>query len=395
MQSPSRPYGTKLVGLLAVIILVAFTLGCISSDLINNNPDSSADAQATPLAPKENITFVTTGSSFSPIITVTGDPEIQWVFGDGSTSDSASPSVNFGSAGTRTNTLVVTPWSAVTKINIGYDGSDGGVTPGRNTIKELEQQNVISVTGLENVAPSLQVWASSYNPITEFDFSNFTVLHTVECFRCTSLSIITLRNVPSLTRLCLENCKISYLDLSEAPSLADLRGASQGGSTYAINWGNTGANLWHVCVGGNLQTTSTLPSSQFPIIKDFYSWKGNQSGILHLNSTNVKTVRANDNYYDAANFSGCFPEGREGTVDIFNNNLTTLDISNDPGLLYLNASNNLLNQIAVDGILQTLDSYNTDNGDLDLIDNAAPSAIGIAHANNLTARGWKVKSSKK
>ena len=88
-------------------------------------------------APSTNITFVTNGSSFSPIITVTGNPTIQWIFGDGSTSNSTSPVVNFSSARTRVNTLVVTPWSAVTKINIGYDGSDGGVIPSSNTITYL------------------------------------------------------------------------------------------------------------------------------------------------------------------------------------------------------------------------------------------------------------------
>ena len=141
-------------------------------------------------APSSNITFVTTGSSFSPIITVTGNPTIQWTFGDGSTSNSRSPTVNFGSTGTRANTLVVTPWSAVTKINIGYDGSDGGVTPGSSTIVKLKQQNVIAVNGLENVAPYLQVWASNRNPITSLDFNDFTALHTIECFSCRSLATI-------------------------------------------------------------------------------------------------------------------------------------------------------------------------------------------------------------
>ena len=125
-------------------------------------------------APAENITFVTTGSSFSPIITVTGNPTIEWTFGDGSTSNSASTNVDFGSVGTRTNTLVVTPWSAVTRINIGYDGSDDGVTPSPDTIAYLRQQNVIAVSGLENVAPYLQIWASSENPITELNLSIVT-----------------------------------------------------------------------------------------------------------------------------------------------------------------------------------------------------------------------------
>ncbi|MHC1753912.1 MAG: hypothetical protein AB9861_00495 [Methanosarcina sp.] len=393
MRLPNRISGIKFVGLLAIIILVASTPGCTSSDSDKNNSSSSPDAKVTPPAPEANITFVTTGSSFSPIITVTGNPEIHWVFGDGSTSDSTSPTVNFGSKGTRANTLVVTPWNAVTKINIGYDGSDGGVTPGSSTIENLKQQNVIAVTGLENVAPYLQVWASSLNPITALDFSNFTALHTIECFYCTSLATIRLRNVPSLTRLCLEHCNISYLDLSEAPSLADLRGASQGSSTYTINWGTTGAHIWHICVRDNPQMTSTFPVSQFPLLKDFYVWNGNQSGTLHLTSTNLKSVLLSSNHYNAANLSGCFPAGRKGTLNIDNNNLTGLDISSDPGLLYLNASRNSLNQTAVDGILQTLDSYNTNDGSLDLTGNAAPSITGISHANNLTARGWKVQRS--
>ena len=394
MRLPNRISGIKFVGLLALIILVVSTLGCTSSGSDKSNLSSSPNAKEISPTPEANITFVTTGSSFSPIITVTGNPEIQWVFGDGSTSDSTSPAVNFGSAGTRANTLVVTPWSAVTKINIGYDGSDGGVTPGSSTIENLKQQDVIAVTGLENVAPSLQIWASSLNPITALDFNNFTALHTIECFCCTSLSTIRLRNVPSLTRLCLETCNISYLDLSEAPSLADLRGASQGSSTYTINWGTTGAHIWHICVRDNPQMTSTLPSSQFPILKDFYVWDGNQSGTLHLTSTNLKSVLSSNNHYNSANFSGCFPIGIKGTVNINDNNLTSLDISNDPGLLYLNASRNSQNQTAIDGILQTLDSYNTNDGSLDLTGNAAPSITGIAHANNLTARGWKIQSSK-
>ena len=393
MRFPNRISGSEFVGLSAIIILVVSTLGCTSLDSDTNNSSSSPNAKVIPPKPEANITFVTTGLSFSPIITVTGNPKIQWVFGDGSTSDSTSPTVNFGSEGTRSNTLVVTPWSAVTKINIGYDGLDGGVTPGPSTIENLKHQHVIAVTGLENVAPYLQVWASSYNPIAALDFSNFTALHTIECFYCKSLATIRLSNVPSLTRLCLENCGISYLDLSEAPSLADLRGASQRSSTYTINWGSTGAHIWHVCVGDNLHMTRTLPSSQFPLMEDFLVGEGNQSGTLHLNSTNLKTVRAYNNHYNAAVFSGCFPAGRKGTVNIYNNNLTSLDISNDPGLINLNASNNLLNQAAVDGLLQTLDSYNTNDGSLDLTGNAAPSITGIAYANNLTARGWKVQSS--
>lgn len=385
--------GIKFAGLLAIVALVASILGCISVDL--DKDVSSLSSNAKTISPSEpNITFITTGSSFSPIITVTGNPKIQWIFGDGSKSNSVSPTVDFGSTGIRKNTLVVTPWSAVTKINIGYDGSDGGVTPSFSTIESLKQQNVVTVSGLENVAPYLQVWASSYNPINELNFSNFTELQTIECFSCTSLTTINLHNVPSLTRLCLENCKISYLDLSEAPSIGDLRAALQESSTYTINWGATGSHIWHVCIRDNPQMISKLPVNQFPILQDFFNWNGNQSGDLHLTSTNLKEVKSYGNQYDTANFSGCFPNGRNGFVDIHNNKLISLDVSNDPGISYLDASENLLNETIVDGVLKTLDSYNTNCGYLDLTQNTAPSITGVAHANNLTSREWKVKLQK-
>ena len=164
---------------------------------------------------------------------------------------------------------------------------------------------------------------------------------------------------------------------------------------YKINWGTTGANLWHICVRDNPQITSTFPFSQFPILKDFFNWNDNQTGTLHLTSTSLKNVRSANNHYNAAVFCGCFPAGRNGVIEIQNNNLTSLDISNDPGLIYVNASFNSLDQAAVDGVLQILDSYETYVGYLDLTGNAAPSTIGKAHANNLTSRLWGVKVSSK
>jgi len=118
----------------------------------------------------ESITFTTTGLTFKPIIEVTGEPEILWVFGDRSTSTSTIPGVDFGSAAVRTNTLVVTPWSAVTEINLGYAGKDGGVAPGPDTILSQPQQNVIAVDGLENMNQSHRTWASCDNPITSLNF---------------------------------------------------------------------------------------------------------------------------------------------------------------------------------------------------------------------------------
>lgn len=317
MYFSNKAYRIIFLGVIAFIILIVFNAGCISKDSGKKNVRSES-----------NITFVTSGSTFSPIITVTGSPEIQWVFGDGSTSDSTSPSVNFSSKKIRTNSLVVTPWSSVTKINIGYDGSQGGVAPGPDTIENLTQQNVVAVIGLENVAPYLQIWASSRNKLNELNFSNFTSLNTIECFSCHQLSTIKLQNVPSLTRLCIENCNISYLDLSEAPCLEDLRVANQHGSTFAVNWGTTGVHARHICIRDDRfnATTRIQPWAQFPNVRHVY-------------------------YMD-----------------------------------------NGLTQSEVDNMLRIIDGFNTSPSYaiINITGNAAPSATGLINITNLQSRGWNI-----
>lgn len=242
---------------------------------------------------------------------------------------------------------------------------------------------------MSNIASYLQSWASSYNPLTTLDFSNFINLTGIECYHCSSLTSVNLTNTPLLSRANFEGADLSNLDLSQSPALTDLRGAVQGSSSYAINFGTTGDDIWHICTRDNPQISSLPDMNQFPLLQQLWIWNDNQSGILHPTSTHLTSVLAYDNHYTTANFSGDFPSG-SGTIDIHGNNLTSLDISNDPGLTSLDAHNNSLSQTTVDGILKTLDSYNTNGGTVNLTSNTAPSDTGQTYANNLAARGWTV-----
>ena len=118
------------------------------------------------------ITFTTEGDAFSPVIAVTGSPAILWTFPDGTTSTSAAPTKSFGSVATRRITLNVTPWSAVTRINVGYDGRDDGPAD----IEHVDDQHVSAVEGLASVAPYLRQWCSSYGDLTSLDFTDFVAL---------------------------------------------------------------------------------------------------------------------------------------------------------------------------------------------------------------------------
>lgn len=336
-------------------------------------------------ASAQEIVFQGTGSSFAAILGVEAGATIEWTFADATTSNSATPTKDYGTAAVRENRLKVTPWSALTAINIGYDGGDGGP----NTIPFLDQQNVVAVTGLENVAPYLELWCSSCNPITSLDFSNFVSLTEIECFLCQSLTTVDLHNTPLLSRACFEDCALTALDLSESPSLADLRGALN--NYTSITWGTTGADVWHICVRDNPQMTTNLPDmSQFPVLSELFVWNDNQTGTLHPTSTSLTSVMAFGNQYTAADFSGCFPAGRNGEVYVYGNALASLDISNCPGLARLYAQGNNLDQSAIDGILETLDSFGTSGGVVDLTANAAPSSAGVAHALSLIGRSWTV-----
>jgi hypothetical protein len=367
----------RIVASISILLLIGLN-GC--SQL--NAPETTPTA----------IIFTTTEVSFAPVIQVTGSPVILWTWADGTTSTSATPVKTYGTPGVRTNTLQVTPWSAVTRINIGYDGGDGG----SGAIEAVADQHVSSVQGLQSVAPSLRQWCSSYNELTSLDFSNFTQLDTIECFRSQSLASVTLHNTPALQRACFEDCDLHSLDLSQSPNLCDLRGALNAYPT--INFGTIGSHIWHICIRNNPQITNRqmfASMNQFPNIAELFIWDDNQTGALTVpatSTTRAVSILAAGNEYTSANFSGALQHSSlYGQIDLSNNRLTSLNITGCTQLVDLDASGNQLDSAAVDGILATLDGLGNSGGSVDLTLNTPPSAAGLTHVASLEGKGWTVK----
>jgi hypothetical protein len=82
---------------------------------------------------------------------------------------------------------------------------------------------------------------------------------------------------------------------------------------------------------------------------------------------------------------------------LFDNNLTSIDpdfLQHTPNVTILNEflRRNNLDQASVDGLLISLESYNTSNGTIGINEgtNATPSATGQAATDALRARGWTV-----
>ena len=353
-----------------------------------------------PMAGAASIVFTTEGSSFAPVIVVSGNPLIRWVWADGTTSDSPAPNKDYGSPGTRLNRLQVKPWSALQRINIGYDGGDGG----SSEIEYVPDQQVSAVRGLHLAAPFLAQWCSSYNQISTLDFSNFTNLDTIECYLSQSLRTVNLKNTPKLRRVCFEDCNLESLNLSECPNLEDLRGAVNDFPT--INFGNIGAHVWHICVRDNPQLTDRMifaDLTQFPNLAELYIWNDNQTGSLRIPATHPIyggiQILADDNQYTSLDLSGALANATStAMVSLRNNSLAAVNIAGCSQITQLYLENNHLESASIDNVLATLDALGRSENNLgtgvqlwvDLHGNATPSAAGLAHAQNLASKGWTV-----
>jgi hypothetical protein len=347
------------------------------------------------------IIFTSQGASFAPVIKVDAGATILWTWADQTTSNSASPTKNYGSNGTRPNKLLVIPWSALKSINIGYDAGDGGT----HDIDMVPNQNVSMVEGLENVAPNLETWCSSYNQIQSLDFNNFINLQTIECFLSQSLQNVNLNNTPKLKRACFEDCNLSSLDLSQSPSLEDLRGAVNNYSS--INFGTTGNHTWHICVRDNPQLTDQhifSNMSHFPEISELFIWNDNQAGELNIPSTSGTmgvSLLGDGNHYTSLNLSGALQNGRSvAEVSFRNNNLSSINIAGCLQICILNLENNRLSSATCDEILATIDGLGRDreatpdswNLMINLKGNNVPGATGYTHAQNLATKGWTIQT---
>ncbi|HNR42853.1 MAG TPA: Ig-like domain-containing protein [Bacteroidales bacterium] len=322
------------------------------------------------------------GASFAPVIEVTGNPQIEWIFYDGTTSSAAGPSKNYGSPGIRHNLLKVTPWSALIGINAGYDGADGGY----GGFARIAAQHVRGFSNLSLAGEGLQYICANYSPLAELDLRGLNNLRFVEMYLCQNLNTVRLGNHPFLERICTENCNLTALDISGCPSLKDLRAANN--NYRAINWGGTGSMLEHICVRSNPQITENIPElSRFTMLRELLIWDAGQTGSLVCHSPVIRTIEAYNNHYSDADVSGCTVLEQ---LQLSGSRLASIDVSGVKGLILVELKDCGLAQPMVDHVLKTLDEAGWFEGTLDLSGNSAPSAAGMTHYNNLTGREWTV-----
>jgi hypothetical protein len=375
---------------LKAIIRLSFAFTFINGFAGTNMNISNKDKY---LALADEIIFYTHGTEFAPVIILQDTAQILWTWDDNTTSTSATPVKYYGTEQIKINRLKVTPWSAVKRINIGYDAEDGG----SDHIELVKDQHVSKVENIDLVAPYLKQWCSSYSRITSLNFDNFVNLDTIECYLCQSLQNVSLNNTPRLSRTCFELNKLQNLDYSGCSVLEEIR-VSTNLLTNIVMPANK-QNIWHLCIHSNTQLNSQNQFNDmtgYPNIADFFVWNSNQSGDLKIPKTNPTRwigIRAYENQYTSLDLRGALQNPNEaGLLDMHKNKLTKVDISGCHQIKTLDLSDNLLSSEMVEQVLKQLDEFGPTitPRKANLSKNSPITEQGKVYKANLEAKGWEV-----
>jgi hypothetical protein len=276
------------------------------------------------------VVFTTTGATFAPAIELTSGSSaaVTWQDAAGTTlATGLAPTISFGSVATRTVRMHVTNYAQVKTVNLGFSNLDdtGRVGPGAGYNKSPEA--VSGVTGLTNLTGMVQFMAAHTVLTGALDFTGCAALLYIECFQA-RVTAVTLTGCTSLTRLCLESCRVSALNLNPVrTTLTDLRAAGQQAPSTSLTFTVlTGSlpQLWHYCCHDQ-PIVNPIPHSQLPVIEQWWTWNDGQTTSDSPISSVISSYEATGNVYDQASVNrilvaintlqpGAAPSG--GTINI-------------------------------------------------------------------------------
>lgn len=340
----------------------------------------------------KGVTFTTTGATFSPEVELarTSRATVRWLDYRGrELARGRRPTIDFGSEATRTVTMVTT-FSHVLSVNIGFDAdSDSGdYGPGASYNKQPEA--VIRVSDLSRLTQLRQFLAGGTQLGGRLDVSGLAHLRYIECF-CANLTSVDLAGCKRLVRLCVEQNRLTKLDLNPVSArLRDLRAAAQ--QTGRLSFATLKrplVRLYHFCVRDQV-VTGHPSGSRLPACRELWNWNTGQGGAVPRPG-DAHTVVSYRNSYTSVDLSGQWQSEGYGCLDLRDNRLVAVKLTGCRGLISVLLGGNVLPQSQVDRVLSEVASWNTSGGSLELDGtNASPSATGLESAEILRGRGWEV-----
>lgn len=319
---------------------------------------------------------------------------ISWLDAEGrELATGASPTIEFDlTEGEQGGTVVLkTHYPDVVTLNLGFNQSDDAGRYALDATYNKAPEDVVAVNGL-TLLQGLRRFMAANSPLTgTLDFSGLSKLEFVECFKA-QVEAVELRGCTSLIRLCLEENRLSTLDLNPvAASLKDLRAAvQQGGKLTFEPLRQPLTNLYHFCVRDQ-EVLGPPTVHQLPACEELWIWNTAQSGGVPV-PPRVRSLAAAGNAYTSGTFTGAWTDGEEGELDLRDNKLSTIDLTGCRGLRTLRLDGNKLDRASVNALLAEVNSWRTRGGILSLSGsaNATHSAKSGAAITALRKRGWEV-----
>lgn len=281
-----------------------------------------------------------------------------WTLEDGkvfATGD--KPVIDFGVYAEREMRLYVLDngepaFDQVGMLNLGYSHLDDPGLYGPGAAYDWGPQPVVGIDNL-SLLTGLTFFGAAHSVLVDVDFSGMADLLWIEAFH-SDIASVDLTGCNSLERLCLESCRLTYLDLNPvSDTLKDLRAAVMRNGTATLTLepiAGTMAQEYHYCVRDQT-IVNQIPLSKQPVLQERWDWNTGQ---------------------------------------------VTIDTENIPSTLrsWIGYGNNW-NEATVNGILIELDTVGPAVGEVRIDTGiastgvpAAPTGAGITAKNNLIAKGW-------
>lgn len=381
---------------------------CVANYVPGVPPEEPVDPEDPPVDPWDAIpaiSITSTGAAFAPRLHLHdgATAEVRWTLSDSTTSNSLTPVVDFGTAASRSQSLKVNPLSAIEALNFGYDNQEDGGAFHTEASYDHTPTPISALAGLQTGAPNLMRLLVSHAEVTALDLSGLDHLEIVEAFNARPLARVDFTGCTALRRVCFEGDNLASVDLRDAVAIEDVRCRGQG-----ISQGYTGnfelllgdvTHLWHLCFGTQMSGRVSGLDGIFngaialPAIVEFWPWDAHIGGVFALNAPNstLRSVWGSGCDFTAVDCSN-ITWASTGTLELFlgGNPLTAIDLTGCERVAHMQFPSCGLTQALVDYVLGYVASQTTTGGEIDLRNNAAPSATGLAHVATLQGRGFTV-----
>lgn len=295
------------------------------------------------------VVLTVNGTTLQPVVELSSAADVTWTdlthgtqLGTGTT-----PTLNITGVtrvGMRVTDTGAPAWDRVLTLNLGFDSTDDAGRYNLGSGYNRAAQPVTGITGLPLLTGLRRFLAARGTLTGHVDFTGLANLEYIECFQA-DITSVDLTGCTSLIRLCLEQCRLSSLDLNPVRAcLYDCRAAYQQSSsslTFATLAGPM-ANLYHYCVRDQ-PVINTIPHSQLPVVEQYWVWNTGQTACDAPTSNVINSILAYENTYD---------------------------------------------QPSVDGIYTALVANTTGGGLCVLTGSASPSSTGETARTTLAGRGW-------